>query len=52
MCMPTVAIGWPTLDPWVETLNGLLLQQTCVCVPTAATGLPKLLNVQNLHLAC
>ena len=43
-CMPTAAIGRPTLDPWVQPY---LFCNTHVCVLTAAIGLPKLLNVQS-----
>ena len=39
-------------NPWLfgATLNCFLLRHACVCVLTAAIGLPKLLNVQNRHL--
>ena len=50
MCMPTAVIGRPTLDPWVQPSIALILQHTCVCVLTAAIGLPKLLNIQNRQL--
>ena len=40
--------SWSALDPWV--LPGAVFCRTHVCVLTAAIGLPKLLNVQNLHL--
>ena len=39
---PQAAIGRPTFDPWVQPSMDCL---------TAAIGLLKLLNVQNLHLA-
>ena len=43
--------SWLTnLDPFVQSDNGLLLQHTCVFVPTAI-GLPKLLDVLDLRLA-
>ena len=52
MCMPTAVVtvmGWPTLDPWVPPSIDFVYN-THVCVVTAAVGLPKLLNFQNLHL--
>ena len=49
MCVPTTAIGRPTLDPWVQASIDFFCN-THVCVLPAAIGLPKLLNVQNLHL--
>ena len=49
MCMPTAAIGRPTLDPWVQ-LSMDFFCNTCVYVLTALIGPPKLLNVQNLHM--
>ena len=52
MCMPTAVVtvmGWPTLDPWVPPSIDFFYN-THVCVVTAAVGLPKLLNVQNLHM--
>ena len=49
MCMPTAAVGRPTLDPWVLPLIDFFCN-THMCVLTAAIGLPKLLNVQNLSL--
>ena len=42
--------SWSALNPWVLPGADFFLQDTCVCVLTAAIGLPKLLNVQNLHL--
>ena len=55
-CMPTAAIGLPTLLN-VQSLqmisslafHWLILQHAC-CVLTAAIGLPKLLNVQSLPM--
>ena len=50
--MPTAivtVVGWPTLDPWVPPSIDFFYK-THVCVVTAAVGLPKLLNVQSLHL--
>ena len=41
MCMPTAAIGRPTLDPWVQPSIDLFCN-THMCVLTAAIGLPKL----------
>ena len=47
---PQAAIGRPTFDPWVQPSMDCFWN-THVCVLTAAIGLLKLLDVQNLHLA-
>ena len=48
MCMPTTGIGRPTLDTRVQPSNDFFFE-THSRVVTAAIGLPKLSNVQNLH---
>ena len=51
MCMPTARIGLPAFDPLVQpSIDFFCNTYVCVCVLTAAVGLQKLLNVQNLHL--
>ena len=53
MRMPTAAIGRPALEPWVQPSIDFFCNTcvcVCVCVLTAAVGVPKLLNVQNLRM--